>query len=136
MRILAMLLLLTLAVPASAQLLTKDEINSALPSQDTYSRAEVIDLIYGYGEIFNAKWQALRAQLIAENDARFANYIATFQAELRGLQLENTLVWIGVPLVGIGLLIYGIFKADPGSIIGGVAMAGSGVIRLVIYLNN
>jgi hypothetical protein len=114
--------------------LTKAEIDSALPSKSTYSRAEVVDLIYGYGSIFDARWQALRTQLITENDTRFLAWKQAYESGLAGLRTENTWLWIIESALGAGLVVYGIYKLDPAVIATGGLMAGGGALRLVIAL--
>lgn len=133
--------LLILALPASAQLLTKEEISSKLGSKSSYSKQEVVDLVYNVMSAYDAADIALQKRLIAENEARFEAWKQAYlagmekaEADARLAWTENTIVWIAESLIGGGLVVYGIYKADPAIIATGGLMAGCGAFRLAIAI--
>ena len=140
-RAILVLFLLIAVLPLSAQLLTRDEIASKLGSKKSYTKAEVVDLIYQVTLAYDAADVALEKRLIAENDARFETWKKDFQAGLdlaradanaRGAELVG--LWLGTSVIGAGLIAYGIYKADPAIIASGALMTGAGVFRFVILL--
>jgi hypothetical protein len=133
--------LLIAALPLSAQLLTKDAISSKLGSKNSYSKQEVVDLIYQITLAYDASDIALEKRLISDNDARFETWktaytagLAKAEADARAYGLESGLLWTADAVIGLGLIIYGIYKADPAIIATGGLMAGSSAFRLVIAI--
>jgi hypothetical protein len=140
-RIILAVCLLIAALPLSAQLLTKEKISSDLGSKSSYNKQEVVDLIYQITLAYDASDIALEKRLVAENDARFENWktaytagLAKAEADARAVGLENGILWTSDAVIGLGLIIYGIYKADPAIIATGGLMAGGGALRLVIAI--
>lgn len=140
-RIILAACLLILALPLSAQLLTKDAISSDLGSKSSYTKQEVVDLIYQIVLAFDASDIALEKRLVSENDARFETWKAAYtaglakaEADARAYGLECGLLWTADAVLGVGLILYGIYKADPAIIVTGGLMAGGGALRLIIAI--
>lgn len=140
-RVLLIVCLLILALPASAQLLTKEEINSKLGSKTSYSKQEVVDLVYNIITAYDAADIALEKRLVSENEARFEEWKAAYKAGLATLKEKNKLLgtenavhWVVDGLIGAGMIVYGILQADPVMIGTGGIMTGASAFRLIIYL--
>ncbi|MBN2354300.1 MAG: hypothetical protein JXD23_17150 [Spirochaetales bacterium] len=121
--------------------MTKEEISSKLGSKSSYSKQEVVDLVYNVMSAYDAADIALQKRLIAENEARFEAWKQAYlagmekaEADARLAWTENTIVWIAESLIGGGLVVYGIYKADPAIIATGGLMAGCGAFRLAIAI--
>jgi hypothetical protein len=114
--------------------LTKPEISSDLGSKPSYSKQEVVDIVYDILVANDEAMTALEARLLAENAARFAAYQATFHAKLAGVTTERDILWIAQTIVGAGLIVYGVYRNDVGTAATGVLMTGAGAVRLIIAL--
>jgi len=133
-RLLLLVILLIPALPISAQLLTRPEIESALGSKPSYSRAEVVELVYQYGVIFDEELIKAKAELQAQAEARQRQWQAAWDAGIGVAHRELAVVWIADAVIGLGLVVYGIYRGDLPVIATGVVMSGAGVVRLVIAL--
>jgi hypothetical protein len=143
--LLTFFLLLILGHPVSAQLWTRPEIESMIGSKQSFSRAEVIELFYEagvqIGTIIDEEIAAAKTEIQADAEARFENWKAAYsaglakaEADARAYGLESALLWTSDAVLGLGLIIYGIVKADPAIIATGGLMAGASAFRLVIAI--
>lgn len=114
-------------------------------SKQSYSRAQVIELFFEagvqIGTIIDEEIVAAKTEIQADADARFENWktayaagLAKAEADARAYGLESGLLWTADAVLGLGLILYGIYKADPAIIATGGLMAGGGALRLIIAI--
>ena len=114
-------------------------------SGESFSRAEVIELFYEagvqIGTIIDEEIAAAKTVIQADAETRFENWkiayavgLAKSEADARAYGLECGLLWTADAVIGLGLIIYGIYKADPAIIATGGLMAGASAFRLVISI--
>jgi hypothetical protein len=104
-------------------------------------REIVVDKIYKILNKVEVIYAEKEAQIKADADARFEAWKVAYKAgmeqaenDARAAWTENGVLWIAAGIIGTGLVVYGIYKADPAVIATGGVMAASGVFRLVITL--
>lgn len=126
--------LLIAGATASAQLLTRQEIDSALGSKQSYSRAEVIDLVYNMQTAFFEELALLENRLVKENETRYQAERAAYIAGIGQARAELTGIWIVDAILGASLVVYGLVKADIAIVATGGLMVGGGIGRLIIAI--
>lgn len=114
-------------------------------SKQSYSRAEVVELFFEagvqIGTIIDEEIAAAKTEIQADAETRFENWKTAYQAGLAKAEadawasgLESAILWTADAVIGLGLIIYGIYKADPAIIATGGLMAGASAFRLVIAI--
>jgi hypothetical protein len=99
MRIAMLILILSLMVlPLSAQLLTPQEIESALGSKTSYTKAEVVTIIQGLLQIVEDEVGIAQAEVEKIHQDKFKELKDTFQTQINDISFSKNL-W---EAIGIG----------------------------------
>ena len=107
-----LLMMFLLLLPASSQLLTQQEIESALGSKTSYSKMEVVTIIQDLLKIVEEEMATAQADVITKHEAEVSLLKLVFADEYGAKVRENTLLKvlsIGEAVIIVGYSIFKVF---------------------------